>query len=860
MPSLRDMMMMARLRQRGGRESLSADPIMAIRNDRMRGRVSPMSVQGGPASRATPLAPGGERKPSGTRLSGGQAAVDFGRAMTGGVGAAAVDQLSRATFDRLAGKGIYKDDLGTWQIRGLERPIDTGRMIRDAAVAAMDPSGRWGDLVAQSEAALRGTIYTPQPTVPKPIAVTVAPATKGPVQTTPGASGVPPLGQPRSVPGTARPPAPQPGLGGVPTLAPPGQSLNPQLPNPRQQTPNLGTQQPAPSLNPQLPHPGMSAGWPSKPSGASIPSGNVPAGNMTPGRPNTGYGAVPQQNPAAYGYNSTGMRQQTPNLGTQQPSPTLNPQLGPRGVPMSPRPGGFPGGFGTNGPTMIPQNQAPGIQGLGDRIRAIVTGGAEAIQRAAVANQPMTPQAPIPGGASLADQIRQTVDQRLGQNRPGPITPATPQVPTPGSTGVTPGGTSPVPQPGGGPPQPPGGTSPVPPAPAGTIGSPSGQIPMNLNVAYGRGGDWATVNQYDAAFVHYGNQYGVDPAMLKAMAVIESGGQMIPNQGGSGAYGIMQIKPDIWGAEAARLGFDLYTPEGQIGFAAAFLGGAVQGVAGSTPEERFLNAYYPTPCLDCPGEDGHTPRQYLQDMQTLIGIINGAGQMSAPPTTGQSLNPQLPVPTDGTGPIPTPQGEIIPPDGTNPRIATGLPMPQVQQIDSGSPIAAGGVSPQLVGMITPNNPNAVIYGDFKDPTDAGYYDYFEGHGGSANQHTGIDIGGKLGDPVATTVGGTVVCAGTMNGPGANGSGCAAFNDVTYGGAGRVEVMLDNGYMSILFGHMNTSAFAPGQRVNPGDIIGGMGGMNSDHVHLEARIWCSDGNYIIVDPSLMLAGHYNNFRC
>ena len=69
----------------------------------------------------------------------------------------------------------------------------------------------------------------------------------------------------------------------------------------------------------------------------------------------------------------------------------------------------------------------------------------------------------------------------------------------------------------------------------------------------------------------------------------------------------------------------------------------------------------------------------------------------------------------------------------------------------------------LVDMVVPTG-SFGGYG-FKAPTDLPYYDYFAGHGGTPNEHTGIDLPAPLEDPVHSPVSGTVVCAGTGNGHG-----------------------------------------------------------------------------------------------
>lgn len=193
------------------------------------------------------------------------------------------------------------------------------------------------------------------------------------------------------------------------------------------------------------------------------------------------------------------------------------------------------------------------------------------------------------------------------------------------------------------------------PKPTGMLGAPAGTIPTNLAIAYGRGAPWADVNRYDAHFLKYGTKYGVPPAMLKAMSVIESGGQSIPNGNGFPNWGVMQLThswnggPETkWERVCKKLGLDFKSPEGQIATAAYVLGGH-DGDKG-TPEQIFLSHYYPIPGgLDVKGPDGHTQRQYLADMDALIAIINAAADGTTPATS------TTPAPTVTTTTTPKPK-------------------------------------------------------------------------------------------------------------------------------------------------------------------------------------------------------------
>jgi murein DD-endopeptidase MepM/ murein hydrolase activator NlpD len=137
------------------------------------------------------------------------------------------------------------------------------------------------------------------------------------------------------------------------------------------------------------------------------------------------------------------------------------------------------------------------------------------------------------------------------------------------------------------------------------------------------------------------------------------------------------------------------------------------------------------------------------------------------------------------------------------------------------------------------------------------YGYGTQYGMNGSGHTGVDVGVPLGTTLHAPMAGTVTCAGTGNGPGADGGGCAAFNDVMGGGNGRIEIQLDNGQVIIL-GHTSTSSVRPGQRVNAGDAVGTSGGMNGAHVHVEARVRDSStgSGWRIVDPRSVLGGNFS----
>jgi peptidoglycan hydrolase-like protein with peptidoglycan-binding domain len=164
-----------------------------------------------------------------------------------------------------------------------------------------------------------------------------------------------------------------------------------------------------------------------------------------------------------------------------------------------------------------------------------------------------------------------------------------------------------------------GGSSPSP-STGGGLGAPSGTVPRG-NITGGF--PWSNLNQWDGLILQAAIRHKVDAAMLKAMMAIESGGAASAADP-HGAVGLMQVKPQYWQGEASNLGYDLYTAKGQIGMAAAIIGGDVGATQGLAPMDAFLRVYYPTPGYDVPGESGHTPRMYVNDMNHYMGIINAA--------------------------------------------------------------------------------------------------------------------------------------------------------------------------------------------------------------------------------------------
>ena len=317
-------------------------------------------------------------------------------------------------------------------------------------------------------------------------------------------------------------------------------------------------------------------------------------------------------------------------------------------------------------------------------------------------------------------------------------------------------------------------------------------------------GEFSVLNQYDTAFRNAAAKFGIPANYLKAIAMIERGweGSGVSE---SGAVGIMQVMPEYWGDK----GYDIYSPEGNIMTGALALTSFYDDVKdeairiGMDPWEAAARAYF----SGSNWKNGWVDDDY----GTRVDVYGDR--------FSQYLN-QLGGGTVGT-------------DG-----------------------AGGGWHGAFTTMF--GSPSVGDYG-YNAPNNLGYYEYGNQYGMDGVGHTGIDQPMNFGTPYRAPMGGTVMCAGTGVGQGADGGGCASFTDTGNGGpgsaiqgVGRVEVLLDNGAV-LIFGHSRTSAFRPNQRFEAGAVIGTSGGQNGGHVHLEARVKdaSTPSGWRIVDPRTVL---------
>jgi len=326
---------------------------------------------------------------------------------------------------------------------------------------------------------------------------------------------------------------------------------------------------------------------------------------------------------------------------------------------------------------------------------------------------------------------------------------------------------------------------------------------------------------YDQAFIDAAREmsarYGVnlDPALLKAMGHIESGGTFNNNLsrddgfGDGNSVGIMQVKPSIWGSLVPDA--NPYDPVGNIRLGAAIMAKSIAQYG--SWEAALTNVYFP---VNDP--NGTTQQMYVdQARQYMQQYSDGMGGMSG----GSALGP-----------------------------GKGMGKGQFSGFGSGT-----GWTSVFGPAGTP------ISYEYDAPTVNGdMYNYAASSGMSGWSHPGLDVAVARNTPLYSPGSGTVSCVGYADaGVGGTGGGsCGYFGDTDGGGVGNVTIKLDNGTFVIL-GHSASANVQPGQRVNAGQLVATSGGMKGAHTHLEVRVPdpSTPSGYRIVDPRTVLGGGAGN---
>ncbi len=247
------------------------------------------------------------------------------------------------------------------------------------------------------------------------------------------------------------------------------------------------------------------------------------------------------------------------------PSPTMG--EGPGGL-RSPR---LPSPPRTSGGPIMRLNGASGLKPGGSASGLTPGGSASGLKPGGIAK---------PGGFSMP-------------TRPGGATPAGSALPGAAPSRMQPYGATP------------GRQAPAPSHASGQLGS------LNPNL-----------DRWDDQVLAAGERWGVPPERIKAMMAIESGGdpgayQVNPQHGDTA--GLMQINQAIWGDEARRLGYDLNTPDGQIGMAGYLL----KLGHDTTGTWDGATSWYFNPSGQGDSVNGTTNQQYIDQTNRYIAQMGG---------------------------------------------------------------------------------------------------------------------------------------------------------------------------------------------------------------------------------------------
>lgn len=335
-------------------------------------------------------------------------------------------------------------------------------------------------------------------------------------------------------------------------------------------------------------------------------------------------------------------------------------------------------------------------------------------------------------------------------------------------------------------------------------------------------GTWDNITRYDALIHAAADPVGWPIERVRGTIAIESAGDPAahqPNRQGD-SYGLMQVVP--YTANPAQQGWE--------GWHALVKQKA--GLPANASRQKVINALYD------PATNIAVGVAILEDAYQRYGSLDAASSFFFTGNNtwagkGDSTNKNTPawyrktlaaLIAEQEAAVSTPAGDVI------------------DLLFGGQPYEISATYGQLVTWSCP-----------------GCYDYFPAYGLDTAHHWAYDVSALAGDgaPLYAPFNGTVVCAGTDNGSGAWGTGCAAFPRYNnYGGkpagagAGRLELLHEDGHASLIIGHALSSRVRPGDRVQAGDLIGQQGGMNGSHVHLEARY--ANGTRI-GDPRALFSG-------
>jgi len=297
---------------------------------------------------------------------------------------------------------------------------------------------------------------------------------------------------------------------------------------------------------------------------------------------------------------------------------------------------------------------------------------------------------------------------------------------------------------------------------------------------YGLGsasGEFAVLNQYDAAFQAAAARYGLDPNAIKAIAMIERGWGS-QNTSVAGAIGIMQVMPNGYYELQAQYPNWKTDPNQNIMLGAAILRSKMDQYGGSL--DMGVQGYLGFG-TDAYGTDNNEYlamfKDYYAQLQATGGVMPGGG---GAPFTGQAGSTYLSI--------------------------------------------FGGVSYPISSQHAQHN----------GAPQSWYYRIDDELGIPIGTHPGLDVSMPNGTTLYMPRGltGIVEVASGVDGYGYDPSGGVGRSGP---GTGELRIRLSNGDL-LLLGHMQRIYFSPGQPVTGGMPLGLSGTAGSGpHVHFEYRI-------------------------
>jgi murein DD-endopeptidase MepM/ murein hydrolase activator NlpD len=334
---------------------------------------------------------------------------------------------------------------------------------------------------------------------------------------------------------------------------------------------------------------------------------------------------------------------------------------------------------------------------------------------------------------------------------------------------------------------------------------------------------WAPINEYDKFFTAAAAEFGVDGNLLKAMAMIESGGaghapggKVLERDDGFGdglSVGIMQVKPSIW--QYLVPDADPYDAQGNIRLGAALMAKSIKE-QGSW-EKAITNVYFPSN-----DPNGTTQQKYVDTVKQYLQELGGAGDCAN--NTNVTPGPGQGKTTDESSCVITKVGD--------PKVSPTIP-PSCGAAagDYHNPLAKPEEIETLNNIVTAINVEMGAYPLFGNQ---------QGSFGGHYEHAGLDIMTNPGNhgPVYAITDGVVESI-------MSGNTSVEIGSCTSIGEG-CTIRIKHGNDKFTSAYVHTDPIVEtGEKVKRGQVIANVhrwGNPSMDHLHFELRL--TENNYNI----------------